>query len=126
MKILFFVLKIMIALILIPLIGVKLTAHPDSIAIFQTLHQEPVGRYFAAFLEMLFLGTLFFSKTLKFSLVLGICLMIGAVFSHLFILGIILQNDQGLHFIKALLILCICLILTTFELLRSRSTKPKL
>ena len=72
--------------------------HPESKYIFETLHVEPWGRYLSGIFELIagFLLLVPATQLLGASLALGV--MAGAIASHLFILGIVVQDDGGLLF----------------------------
>jgi len=51
-----------------------------------------------------------FRKTSLIGGVLGIGVILGAIFSHLFVIGIEVQNDNGFLFGLAVLVFALCLI----------------
>lgn len=104
-------LRLIPALILLQTLFFKFTAHPDSVAIFSQLHAEPFGRIFAGVLELITAVLILNPKTTFWGAVLGLVTMIGAIASHIFILGIDTNNDGGKLFYLALTVFVFCVIL---------------
>jgi hypothetical protein len=97
------------AIILLQTLYFKFTAQPESIYIFSKLGLEPYGRIGIGIFELITAILLLFPKTRIQGSVLGIGVISGAIISHLFILGIEVQNDHGELFILALAVLICCL-----------------
>ncbi|MBL7878936.1 MAG: DoxX family protein [Chryseobacterium gambrini] len=104
-------LRLIPALILLQTLFFKFTAHPDSVAIFSQLHAEPFGRIFSGVLELITAVLILNPKTTFWGAVLGLVTMIGAIASHIFILGINTNNDGGKLFYLALTVFVFCVIL---------------
>ncbi|KNB62959.1 DoxX family protein [Chryseobacterium sp. Hurlbut01] len=104
-------LRLIPALILLQTLFFKFTAHPDSVAIFSKLHAEPFGRIFSGVLELITAILILNPKTTFWGAVLGLVTMIGAIASHIFILGIDTNNDGGKLFYLALTVFVFCVIL---------------
>ncbi|KUJ57260.1 MULTISPECIES: DoxX family protein [Chryseobacterium] len=104
-------LRLIPALILLQTLFFKFTAHPDSVAIFSQLHAEPFGRIFSGVLELITAVLILNPKTTFWGAVLGLVTMIGAIASHIFILGIDTNNDGGKLFYLALTVFVFCVIL---------------
>ncbi|WP_332454056.1 DoxX family protein [Chryseobacterium aquaticum] len=104
-------LRLIPALILLQTLFFKFTAHPDSVAIFSKLHAEPFGRIFSGVLELITAVLILNPKTTFWGAVLGLVTMIGAIASHIFILGIDTNNDGGKLFYLALTVFVFCVIL---------------
>jgi len=104
-------LRLIPAIILLQTLFFKFTAHPDSIAIFSKLHAEPFGRIFSGVLELITAVLILNPKTTFWGAVLGLVTMIGAIASHIFILGIDTNNDGGKLFYLALTVFVFCVIL---------------
>ena len=104
-------LRLIPALILLQTLFFKFTAHPDSVAIFSQLHAEPLGRIFSGVLELITAILILNPKTTFWGAVLGLVTMIGAIASHIFILGIDTNNDGGKLFYLALTAFVFCVIL---------------
>ena len=94
------------------------TAAPESIYIFSKLGAEPIGRIGTGVLELIASILILMPKTTFYGAVLGFGLMSGAIFSHLFVLGISVQNDGGKLFMLAMIsfLICIYLIIKTIPL----------
>ena len=104
-------LRLIPALILLQTLFFKFTAHPDSVVIFSKLHAEPFGRIFSGVLELITAVLILNPKTTFWGAVLGLVTMIGAIASHIFILGIDTNNDGGKLFYLALTVFVFCVIL---------------
>jgi uncharacterized membrane protein YphA (DoxX/SURF4 family) len=104
-------LRLIPAIILLQTLFFKFTAHPDSVAIFSKLHAEPFGRIFSGVLELITAVLILNPKTTFWGAVLGLVTMIGAIASHIFILGIDTNNDGGKLFYLALTVFVFCVIL---------------
>jgi len=101
-KTLLFVLRIVIAVILLQTLRYKFLAHPDSVYIFSTLGLEPYGRIGIGVMELIASVLLFPKRTIWLGALLSVGLMAGALFSHLTQLGIEVKNDGGTLFYMAL------------------------
>ena len=101
-KTLLFVLRIVIAVILLQTLRYKFLAHPDSVYIFSTLGLEPYGRIGIGVMELIASVLLFPKRTIWLGALLSVSLMAGALFSHLTQLGIEVKNDGGTLFYMAL------------------------
>jgi len=80
----------------------KFTGAPESVAIFETLGAEPAGRLGTGALELLALLLLWPAATRAAGAALALGLMGGAIMSHLTILGIEVEGDDGTLFALAL------------------------
>lgn len=107
-KIIYWVIRIVPALILLQSLYFKFTAHPNAVHIFTELGVEPYGRIGLGIFELITAILLLVPKTAYYGAVLGVLLMIGAIFSHILVLGIMFQNDGGKLFILALVTLACC------------------
>jgi uncharacterized membrane protein YphA (DoxX/SURF4 family) len=104
-------LRLIPAIILLQTLFFKFTAHPDSVAIFSKLHAEPYGRIFSGVLELITAVLILNPKTTFWGAILGFFTMLGAIASHIFILGIETNNDGGKLFFLAVTVLVFCVIL---------------
>jgi uncharacterized membrane protein YphA (DoxX/SURF4 family) len=104
-------LRLVPAIILLQTLFFKFSAHPDSVAIFSKLHAEPFGRVFSGVLELITAILILNPKTTFWGALLGFFTMIGAIVSHIFILGIETNNDGGKLFYLALVVFVFCVIL---------------
>jgi uncharacterized membrane protein YphA (DoxX/SURF4 family) len=93
------------AVILLQTLYFKFTAHPDSVLIFSTLGVEPYGRILTGVLELITAIVLLIPRWRVFAAVNAAGMMVGAIASHLFLLGIEIQNDGGLLFGLAVAVL---------------------
>lgn len=97
----------------------KFTGAAEAVHIFTTLGAEPYGRIGLGILELA-TGILILIPKTSNGAVLGILLMVGAIFSHIFILGVNVQGDGGKLFILALVTLIFCIIIVaTIKKLKS-------
>lgn len=76
----------------------KFTGAPEAIYIFERLGVEPWGRYATGIVELAAVVLLLIPRTAGVGALLAIGLMIGALGSHLTVLGINVQGDGGLLF----------------------------
>lgn len=108
-------LRIMSAIILFQTLYFKFSAAPESVYIFETLHVEPWGRWFAGISELV-AGLLLIVPGLE---ILGAFaaagIMIGAISAHFLFLGIVVQDDGGLLFAMACLVLISSSIILYFQ-----------
>lgn len=109
--ILSWILRIVAAIIMLQTLYFKFTAAEESVYIFSTLHIEPWGRIGTGVMELVASVLILLPPTVIIGAILAIGIMAGAVVSHLFILGISVQNDGGLLFIYALIVLISSIIL---------------
>src|SRR3974377_2381609 len=87
--------RITAALILLQTLFFKFTGAPESIYIFTKVGLEPWGRYGAGVAELTAAILLFTPRTAWVGALLALGVMAGAIFSHLTVLGIVVQNDGG-------------------------------
>lgn len=106
------VLRIVPAVILLQTLFFKFSAAPESVYIFEQLGLEPWGRIGLGVVELIVALLILIPKTTWIGALLGIGIMLGALFSHLTQLGVVVQNDGGTLFILALVTLIFCLVLT--------------
>lgn len=81
-------LQIAVALVLGVSAAAKLTAHPESVAVFQTLGMEPGGRYLIALLELAAAALLLIPFSIPWGAILAWGVMSGALIAHLSKLGV--------------------------------------
>lgn len=92
---------IIAAIILLQTLYFKFTAHPDSVHIFTEMGVEPYGRIGLGVLELIAAALLLYPKTSALGAVMAIGMMLGAIFSHLLVLGVEVNNDGGSLFLLA-------------------------
>jgi hypothetical protein len=121
-KLIFWTIRIVPAIIMLQTLYFKFNAAPEPIHIFTTLlgKYEAFGRIGTGVIELIAGLLLLYPRTSVLGAILGAGTMAGAVFSHLFILGIsvkyyttesVLINDNGSLFLSALITLICCLII---------------
>lgn len=115
MKFLKLGLSLFCAVILFQTLFFKFTGAEESIYIFQTLGVEPWGRWFSGLVEFC-AGIMLLIPTLRvFGALMTLGTMAGAIFSHLTVLGIVVQDDGGLLFTLALAVFICSLVLVWLE-----------
>ncbi|TAH27290.1 MAG: DoxX family protein [Cytophagales bacterium] len=97
-------LRITVAIILIQTLYFKFTAHPDSVYIFSLLGLEPWGRIALGIIELITALLILRSNTKIIGMATGLGIIIGAVFSHILVLGINVSNDGGGLFTLAIIV----------------------
>jgi len=96
--------RIIPAVILLQTLYFKFTGHPDSVALFSELGAEPFGRIGIGVFELIAGLLLLIPKTTRFGAFISLGLMVGAIGSHLFVLGIDYNNDGGTLFFMAVIV----------------------
>jgi hypothetical protein len=105
------ILRITAAGILIQTLYFKFSAHPESVELFTKLGVEPWGRIGTGVIELIAGILLLIPGTVFTGAFLGIGLMMGAIMSHLTIIGIASKGDGGQLFMLAIVVLIACTIL---------------
>ncbi len=98
-------LAIVAALILFETLFYKFGGHPNSIALFTELGIEPWGRIGSGVVELIAGGLLLFRKVSFHGALMALGTMVGAIFSHLAVLGISYNDDGGGLFYRAVFVL---------------------
>lgn len=111
MKHLSLVLRVLIALIFLQTLYFKFTAAPESVYIFQTLGAEPAGRIASGVMELICAALLLYRPTMIYGALGSLGIITGAIFSHLFLLGIEVMDDGGLLFGLAVVVFVSSLVL---------------
>jgi uncharacterized membrane protein YphA (DoxX/SURF4 family) len=109
--IILWIVKLTAVVILLQTLYFKFTAAEESVYIFQTLGIEPFGRIGSGVVELIASILILIPRTTLLGALLGLGTMLGAIFSHIFVLGIEVQNDGGTLFILAVITLLSCLLL---------------
>ena len=99
-----FLIRIVIAIILIQTLRFKFTGHPDSIYIFSKVGLEPFGRIGIGIIELIAAILLLIPKTIYFGALISFGVISGAIIMHLTILGIEVNNDHGILFYTAVIV----------------------
>ena len=89
------IVKLTAVIILLQTLFFKFSGAQESIYIFQTLGIEPYGRIGSGVIELIASILILIPKTTLMGAVLGFGTMLGAIFSHIFVLGIEVQDDGG-------------------------------
>lgn len=88
-----------VAFIFLQTLFYKFTGAPESVAIFSKLGMEPWGRIGTGILELIVSILLFIPGWSWLGSLLGLGLMLGAILSHVFVIGIEQENDGGFLFL---------------------------
>ena len=100
------ILRLVVSVIFLQTLFFKFTGAEESKMLFSALGVEPWGRIITGIAEFIAVVLLFYRRgTIKFGALVAMFLMVGAVLSHFFVLGIEVQNDNGLLFILAIIAL---------------------
>lgn len=103
--------RVIAAVILLQTLYFKFTGAQESIYIFTTLGIEPYGRFASGIVELITSILILIPRTTLLGSLIGLGVMAGAIASHLFVLGIVVQNDGGALFILAVITFLCCAIL---------------
>lgn len=98
MKQLSWILRAIVAVILVQTLYFKFSGAPESVYIFTTMGMEPAGRYGTGVVELVASILLFVPGLAAIGAGLAAGTMAGAIGGHLTKLGIVVQNDGGLLF----------------------------
>ncbi len=93
----------------------KFSGAEESIYIFTRVGMEPWGRYGTATIELLSCILILWPRFSWLGSFMSATVMLGAVFSHLTLLGIVVQDDQGLLFALACVVFLTSLVNLFFE-----------
>lgn len=105
------ILRLTAALILLQTLFFKFSGSEESVYIFSTLGLEPFGRIGSGIVELIAAILILIPRTTLVGALLGMGVMIGAIFSHIFVVGIEVKNDGGTLFILAIITFLCCSIL---------------
>ena len=92
------------ALIMLQTLYFKFTAAPESVYIFNTLGLEPYGRIGIGIAELIASILLIIPSSRFYGALLGLGLMLGAIFAHITKLGIEVEKDGGYLFVLSLIV----------------------
>lgn len=104
-------LRIVAAVLLLQTLFFKFTGAEESVYIFSQLGVEPWGRIATGYMELIAAVLLLLPATIIPGALLAIGIMTGAIASHILKLGIVVQNDGGLLFVYACIVLFSAIIL---------------
>ncbi|NUY80739.1 DoxX family protein [Flavobacterium sp. MAH-1] len=103
------------AVILLQTLWFKFSASPESVYIFSKMGMEPWGRIASGIVELIAAVLLIVPKTRWIGAGIGFGVMSGAILSHIFVLGIEVENDGGLLFLLALVTAVCCFALMVVD-----------
>ena len=109
------ILRVTVAVILIQTLYFKFSGHPESVHIFSALGIEPWGRIGLGIIELITALLILFPKTKILGMVASLGIILGAVFSHILVLGLNVSNDGGALFTLALIVLIATTIFLTIH-----------
>lgn len=104
-SLLYWIVRLVAALIMLQTLFFKFTASPESVFIFTAVGMEPWGRIGVGIFELIASVLLLINRTAWWGALIGLGLMAGALTMHFTILGIEVQGDGGQLFAYALLVL---------------------
>lgn len=110
----FWIIRIVPAIIMLQTLFFKFTSAPESVALFTQLGMEPVGRIGSGIIELIASVLILIKSKSIYGAILGFGTMIGAILSHLLIIGINFNNDGGKLFTLAIITL-VCCVLVLFD-----------
>ena len=113
--IILWIIKLTAVIILLQTLYFKFTGAEESVYIFQTLGIEPFGRIGSGVVELIASILILIPRTTLLGALLGLGTMLGAIFSHIFVIGIEVKNDGGTLFVLAVITLISCLLLVYTE-----------
>lgn len=105
------IVKLVAVVILVQTLFFKFTAAEESVYIFTKLGIEPFGRIGSGIVELIASILILIPRTTLLGALLGFGTMLGAIFSHVLVLGIEVKNDGGELFILAIITLLCCSVL---------------
>ena len=105
------IIKFIAVVILLQTLYFKFSGAEESLFIFTKLGVEPFGRIGSGIVELIASILILIPRTTLLGALLAFGTMLGALFSHIFVLGIVVKNDGGELFILAIITLICCLIL---------------
>lgn len=111
MKIFIWVLRLLAAVIMLQTLFFKFTGAPETIYIFETVGMEPLGRYASGIAELIASILLLMPRSTWLGAIIGLGVMLGAIGSHLTVLGIEVMGDGGTLFAMAIIVFISCAIL---------------
>lgn len=98
-------LRIISAAIMLQTLFFKFTGAKESVFIFSTLGAEPWGRWASGIFELVASVLILLPATQVLGALLAVGLMSGATLAHIFVLGVVVEDDGGLLFALALVVL---------------------
>jgi len=108
-------LKAILSIIIGQTLFFKFSGAAESMHIFTQLGVEPWGRISLGILELIAIVLLWVSSTSHYGTLAALGLMLGAIASHVFLLGIVVLNDGGKLFILAVISFLAALLLAYYQ-----------
>jgi len=108
------ILRIIAAGILFQTLFFKFTGAEESVYIFSRLGIEPYGRIGSGIAELIAAVLIVIPRTTLLGALLSCGVMIGAIFSHIFVIGTVVKNDGGLLFALAI-VTFVCSVILAFQ-----------
>lgn len=105
MKIVTWIVRIIVAGILLQTLYFKFTAHPDSVYIFETVGFGAPGRIGIGIVELIASLLILWPKTTFFGTLMALGIISGAIISHFTHLGIEVRGGGGTLFMLACMVL---------------------
>lgn len=105
------IVKLIAVVILVQTLFFKFTGAEESVYIFETLGVDPYGRIGSGVVELIASILILIPRTSLLGAILALGTMTGAIFSHIFVLGIVVKDDGGTLFTLAIITLICCIIL---------------
>ncbi len=109
------IIRIVVAVILLQTLFFKFTAAPESVYIFEKLGMEPWGRIGTGVAELIAAILVLIPATVGLGALLSVGLMGGAIFGHLTMLGVEVMDDGGQLFILAVVVFVLSAVLLWFR-----------
>jgi len=106
-----FLLRLVVAIILLQTLYFKFTGSPESVYIFTQVGMEPEGRIGSGIVELIAAILIMIPATTWLGALLALGTICGALFFHLTKLGIEVMDDGGTLFILACIVFVASLIL---------------
>jgi hypothetical protein len=104
MSIVYWVARIIAAIIMLQTLYFKFTASPESVYIFTAVGMEPWGRIGVGIMELIASLLLMATATAWLGAALALGLMGGAIGMHLTLLGVEVMGDGGQLFLYAVIV----------------------
>lgn len=105
------VLRGVAAVIMLQTLYFKFTGASESVYIFTAVGMEPWGRIGTGVAELIASGLLLIRPTIVLGALLAAGIMFGALVTHIFILGLVVQDDGGQLFMYAITVFVASLLL---------------
>src|SRR5437773_12488130 len=105
--------RVAAAVILLQTLFFKSAAEPDSVYIFTKVGLEPWGRIGSGVAELIAAILILIPPSTWLGAGLALAVMVGAIFTHLAVLGIVVMDDGGLLFGLALAV-AVCSVVLLF------------